>query len=821
VALSFAFAFFFGIVSLSERKTKRKRQAAALQKGKPTTDSVQVDNGEAEMSTTSRVQRVALGALALVTMGGLFGTASSADTPPPVQIGTVLEPSRVPSALRQGVGVPPQSVSAIDVSDDGRFVAVGTMAGRHDRNFWLLSAETGEPTWGRYVETWAPAQVRVLAEGKGFAVGLTYGPVTSVGSTVGMFRGAMDSISYTYDWPLVGGRGWLRYGGGDWRTGWPASVPADLFARAGETLFASADANHSRSVWKYDGGAAKPLNLSRPFRMAASADGQAVAFGYPIQDFRGIDAKIVNRFDNPARGMIALRTRDAEKEVWIGPKARPAATPKPPEPSDSFPALAEDFHLKPLAQVPFRIPMSIAVAGAGAKIAVTEYGGHARVGQERIFPRWSPRDPIMYCPRQRGQLRVFASTDNQSKAAIVELVDTELPADGLFDVHLNPPGNLAWCVPASWFARGLAGCPWLPADEAAHTVFIYDVAKKAWQAPWRFPDAISDLAFRADGMRTLVSCWDGMLYLLNENGGVIAKLDVGGPARVRWEPAGTFAVAGTQDGTVVRLNADGGAVWRKQLPADAAPPPGKGFGPVFKELPVYSVGRVGPEHAYVGDIWLIKTAEGGILVDTGGASAQAASRERIKAAGVDPKDIRYVLLSHSHGDHAGAAYLWRSHGAKVVAPESAAFAVTGVMPTWSDYNLWVPCPIDVPLPLKRPGDETEFAFSGIKIKAIFAPGHSPDAVIYAMELNGRRVIFTGDIAFDDRRADLPLGSNILHRSWGSRENALRVMKIFRDRILPLDPEFNFTGHSAYANATAAWRRILEASEAALQANENK
>src|SRR5262249_28979034 len=82
-----------------------------------------------------------------------------------------------------------------------------------DRNFWLMSAETGAAAWGRYVETWAPAQVRALADGQGFAVGLTYGPVTSVGSTVGLFRDANDPIAYAYDWPLVGGRGRLRYGG--------------------------------------------------------------------------------------------------------------------------------------------------------------------------------------------------------------------------------------------------------------------------------------------------------------------------------------------------------------------------------------------------------------------------------------------------------------------------------------------------------------------------------------------------------------------------------------------------------------------------------
>jgi glyoxylase-like metal-dependent hydrolase (beta-lactamase superfamily II) len=138
------------------------------------------------------------------------------------------------------------------------------------------------------------------------------------------------------------------------------------------------------------------------------------------------------------------------------------------------------------------------------------------------------------------------------------------------------------------------------------------------------------------------------------------------------------------------------------------------------------------------------------------------------------------------------------------------------MPTWSDYNLWVPCPIDEPLPLRQAGDEAEVTLCGVKIKAIFAPGHSPDAVVYAMELGSRRVIFTGDIAFDDRRPGMPLGSNILHRCWGDRDNAARVIKVMETQVLPLKPEFGFTGHAAYPDATAAWQRILEASRAALQ-----
>src|SRR5262245_10396825 len=253
----------------------------------------------------------------VVAAAGLRGVAGPAEPPEPIQIGSPLQHSRVPAPLRQGAVLPPQSVSALDVSDDGRFVAVGTMAFRHDRNFWLLSAESGEVEWGRYVETWAPAQVRVLAEGKGFAVGLTYGPVTSVGTTVGLFASEKDQITYAYDWPLVGGRGWLRYGSGEWQTGWPASIPADLFTRAGESVFASADANHSRSVFKYDGGKPQSLDVKRPFRMAASGDGKVLALGYAVHDFRGVDPKVAGRFfDSTPRDLVSIRTSEDAKVLW-------------------------------------------------------------------------------------------------------------------------------------------------------------------------------------------------------------------------------------------------------------------------------------------------------------------------------------------------------------------------------------------------------------------------------------------------------------------------------------------------------------------------
>ena len=80
-----------------------------------------------------------------------------------IRVGGAAGPSRVPPALRRGNFIPPQAISAVDISDDGKWIAVGTMAFRHDRNFFVLSADGGKVLWGRHIEPWAPYQVAALS----------------------------------------------------------------------------------------------------------------------------------------------------------------------------------------------------------------------------------------------------------------------------------------------------------------------------------------------------------------------------------------------------------------------------------------------------------------------------------------------------------------------------------------------------------------------------------------------------------------------------------------------------------------------------------
>lgn len=70
---------------------------------------------------------------------------------------------------------------------------------------------------------------------------------------------------------------------------------------------------------------------------------------------------------------------------------------------------------------------------------------------------------------------------------------------------------------------------------------------------------------------------------------------------------------------------------------------------------------------------LITGAAGHVLIDGGIPEAAPLVLANIKAAGFDPRDVRWILSSHEHFDHAGAlAALQRATGAKVAALPAAA-----------------------------------------------------------------------------------------------------------------------------------------------------
>jgi len=91
-----------------------------------------------------------------------------------------------------------------------------------------------------------------------------------------------------------------------------------------------------------------------------------------------------------------------------------------------------------------------------------------------------------------------------------------------------------------------------------------------------------------------------------------------------------------------------------------APEPGKAFDNL------YYVGS-----AWV-SAWVLKTSEGLILIDALNNAKEASDliEGGMRRLGLDPAQIRYVLVTHGHGDHyGGAQMIAKRYGARIVASE--------------------------------------------------------------------------------------------------------------------------------------------------------
>ena len=128
---------------------------------------------------------------------------------------------------------------------------------------------------------------------------------------------------------------------------------------------------------------------------------------------------------------------------------------------------------------------------------------------------------------------------------------------------------------------------------------------------------------------------------------------------------------------------------------------------------------------YVGDklvcVHLIRTDEGLILLDAGYPCTRHLLMASIVRLGFDPADVRWIILTHAHFDHFGAANDFRNlYGTKVAlsAADAASmqekpFRAIGAVPT------------ENPPVIDRTLEDGEiFSFGGKEIRCVLTPGHT-------------------------------------------------------------------------------------------------
>jgi len=133
--------------------------------------------------------------------------------------------------------------------------------------------------------------------------------------------------------------------------------------------------------------------------------------------------------------------------------------------------------------------------------------------------------------------------------------------------------------------------------------------------------------------------------------------------------------------------------------------------------------------------WALQTGAGFILIDTNFAWAtQPVIVEGMEKLGFKPSDIKYVIISHAHGDHdQGAANLQRRYGVKVVMGE----------PDWETTLKRAP---DVAggVPSKDIGvgpEGMKLTLGDTTVDIIATPGHTPGtlSLVFPVKDNGKTV----------------------------------------------------------------------------------
>ena len=185
------------------------------------------------------------------------------------------------------------------------------------------------------------------------------------------------------------------------------------------------------------------------------------------------------------------------------------------------------------------------------------------------------------------------------------------------------------------------------------------------------------------------------------------------------------------------------------------------------------------------------------LIDGGAGLGVPEILQNVRSSGFNLDKIHYLLLTHTHADHAGGSASMRSQmeGLRVFASrDSARFLADGDEKAISldlgkkggyyapEYR-FEPCPVDVELvegQLLQVGD--------LRIRVVDTPGHCVGHLCYVMEDRGLTYLFAGDAVF--------FGGRILLQNIWDCDLQAHIRSLRKLAELPVD--VFLPGHSAFS-----------------------
>jgi metallo-beta-lactamase class B len=179
---------------------------------------------------------------------------------------------------------------------------------------------------------------------------------------------------------------------------------------------------------------------------------------------------------------------------------------------------------------------------------------------------------------------------------------------------------------------------------------------------------------------------------------------------------------------------------------------------------------------------LITSPEGHVLIDGALPNSAPLILENIRALGFDPRDIRLILNSHVHFDHAGGiAALQRASGARVAASGPTAPVLERGTSMEGDPQFGVLLDFPAVRDVRRFADGETLRVGPIAVTAHLTPGHTPGGTTW---------------------------------TWRSCDEKGCVEMVYADSQTPVSADdFRFSDSRTYPNAVADFERSHRTLEA--------
>lgn len=193
---------------------------------------------------------------------------------------------------------------------------------------------------------------------------------------------------------------------------------------------------------------------------------------------------------------------------------------------------------------------------------------------------------------------------------------------------------------------------------------------------------------------------------------------------------------------------------------------------------------------------LITSSAGHILVDVGGPDAATSVMEHIRKLGFRVEDIRYILNSHAHQDHAGAiAALQNLSGATVLASPASVAVLKSGRPDRGDAQYPGLTPIPPVARTHAVRDGESIRLGPLAVTARFTPGHTKGGTSWTWqaEENGRTInVVFADSLFAVAAKGLRFSGNPLYpQAQADVERSINtVASLPCDVLVSSHPEFS-------------------------------